>query len=597
MSVPSGKLAPVAELDSNPKSIQSLYAWYADQKLWVNRRYQRKLVWTLEEKQKLVESVLRGFPIPAILLAERETDGYEVIDGLQRLHTFMSFIETSFPTQDGRAFDVAQFPTANTRSEEGAFEVADEYDEQLSPREIGTYLDYSVAISIMRGATDAEIDEVFSRINTYGHRLSDQERRQAGVQNNFSALVRELSSAIRGDVSQDVLSLGDMPQISIDLPMTKHGYQVSASEVFWVRQGILRSTDLRDAMDEQCVADVAASIVGGQIIARSKDALDEIYSDGTVESNRIENALASYGAEKFSAELKYLVGEIEAICDNTNQPTKLRTLLFSSPTTNPFPALFAVIVIALHEMLIREDRQIADYAAAQAALSDLNRRVDTSRGSTSPAERRRNVDTVRGLITPHLVTAVGRELYDDQTATDIDGVIRRSEIEAPHYELKQGVLRLDATRQIDPGMLDKIVATTCAIANNGPERSGVVLLGVADTEADKQRIEGLDSIRARAVGRKFVVGVRREADALGESIEAYFERIKNAIANSELSEPLKAGVLSSMSFNDYFGLGVVVVNVPTQTSTSTVGERVFAREGNSTIEVSGTSLLAVAQRF
>lgn len=221
----------MAELDSQPKSIQSLYVWYSERALWVNRRYQRKLVWTLPEKQKLVESVLKKYPIPAVLLAEREGGGYEVIDGLQRIHTLMSFIEGAFPTEDERFFDVTQFPTANTRVAEGIFK-APESSSLLSPREVGTFLDYSLAVSVMRGATDAEIDDVFARINTYGHRLSDQERRQAGVQNEFSDLVRELSCILRGDVSSDVLLLADMPTISIDLPMTKHGYSVEASEVF-----------------------------------------------------------------------------------------------------------------------------------------------------------------------------------------------------------------------------------------------------------------------------------------------------------------------------------------------------------------------------
>jgi hypothetical protein len=586
----------VAELDSSPRSIQSLYGWYADKKLWVNRRYQRKLVWTLEEKQKLVASVLSGYPIPAILLAERE-DGYEVIDGVQRLHTFMSFIETAFATDDGQAFDVEQFPTAHTRSQEGAFVISDEQEARLSAREVGTYLDYSVAISIMRGATDEDVDEVFSRINTYGHRLSDQERRQAGVQNNFSELVRSLSSAIRGDVSQDVLTLGDMPEISIDLPMAKHGYRVSASDVFWVRQGILRSTDLRDAMDEQCVADIAASVVAGQIIARSKDALDAIYTKGSDESERIDVALTSYGADKFAAELKYLIDQVAAICEVTAPPTKLRALLFSRQTTNPFPAVFTVLMIALHELLIVDDQKIADHTATQGALSNLDRRVDTSRGSTSPQERRQNVNTVKGLISSHLVPAEGRALYDDQSATDIDGAIRRSDIEAPHYELKQGLLRLDSSKQIDPGMLEKIIYTVCAIANNGPDRSGVLLLGVADTEADKNRVEQLYGVTARSVGRKFVVGVRREANALGESMEAYFGRLKTAVQNSDLSEPLKSAVLASIGFNDYFGLGIVIVNVPAQTVVSTVGERVFARSGDSTIEVTGRALVDVASRF
>jgi hypothetical protein len=588
----------VAELDSSPRSIQSIYSWYADKKLSVNRRYQRKLVWTLEEKQKLVGSVLNGFPIPAILLAERE-DGYEVIDGLQRLHTFMSFIETAFATDDDKAFDVEQFPTARTRSNEGGFEISEDYEDRLSEREVGAYLDYSVAISIMRGATDAEIDEVFARINTYGHQLSEQERRQAGVQNNFSALVRELSSEIRGDVSRDVLTLGDMPEISIDLPMAKHGYQVSAGEVFWVRQGILRSTDLRDAMDEQCVADIAASVVGGQIVPRSKDVLDEIYTDGSPEAERIEAALTSYGADKFATELKYLIEQIEKICETTESPTKLRQLLFSRRTTNPFPAVFAVIAIALHELLIGDDQKIADYSAVQSALSGLaEKRIDTSRGSTTSEQRRQNVNTVKGLISPHLVPAEGRALYDDHSATDIDGAIRRSEIEAPHYELKQGLLRLDATKAVDPGMLGKVIETICAIANNGPDRSGIVLIGVADNEADKTRIEQLYGISARQVGRKFVVGVRREAEALGESVEDYFGRIKTAIQNSELSEPLKAAVLAGLGFNDYYGMGIVVINVPAQTEVSTVGQSVFVREGDSTVELTGApALLDVAHRF
>lgn len=586
----------MAELDSSPKSIQTLYSWYADQKLWVNRRYQRKLVWTLEEKQKLVESVLRGFPIPAVLLAERDTGDYEVIDGLQRLYTFMSFIETAFPTEDSRLFDVAQFVTANTRAGEGIFEISEEYPEKLTAREAGAFLDYSMAISIMRGATDAEIDEVFSRINTYGHRLSDQERRQAGVQNGFSQMVRELSSDIRGDASQDVLALGDMPEISIDLPMTKHGYRVAASEVFWVNQGILRSTELRDSLDEQCVSDIAASIVGGSIIPRSKEALDEIYLEGSAESGRLDAALMSYGADKFKAELKFVIDEVRSLCE-LGPAIKLRSLLFGQ-STNSFPALFAVIAIALHELLVGGELSFADYSAARESLRGVaGRRIDTSRGSTSIDERRQNVNTVKGLLTPHLVPAVGRDLYDGQTATDIDDAIRRSAIEAPHYELKQGLLRVDDSKAIDPQIFAKLVHTACAIANNGPGRAGSILIGVADTKGHADRIESLYGVSARMVGARFVVGVQREADALGISLEDYFGLLRDAFARSDLSEPLKGAVLASMTFSSYFGMGIVVLNVPAQAAASSVGDRVFVREGDSTVEVFGAQLLQVAQRF
>ena len=136
----------------------------------------------------------------------------------------------------------------------------------ITPKEVSAILDYTLAFSIMTEAKKEEIDEVFGRINTYRHRLSDQERRQAGVENEFSKTVRQVASHIRGDTSQDILPLRVMPSISIDLPKTRHGYEIKAESVFWTKQGILRSTELRDSMDEQCIADITACIVTGNLI-------------------------------------------------------------------------------------------------------------------------------------------------------------------------------------------------------------------------------------------------------------------------------------------------------------------------------------------
>ena len=212
------------------------------------------------------------------MIAERENEGgsYEIIDGLQRLHAIVSFIETSFPTIEGEYFNLDYFTTAKSLSEDGLF-TDESSDHKLTSKNVGKILNYILALSVMRNAKENEINDVFDRINTYGHRLSDQERRQAGVQNDFSNLVRRISSEIRGDVSTDILNLSSMPSISIDLPLSKHGYEVRAEEVFWVQQGILRSTDLRDSMDEQCIADILACILGGELITRSKESLDNIY--------------------------------------------------------------------------------------------------------------------------------------------------------------------------------------------------------------------------------------------------------------------------------------------------------------------------------
>jgi uncharacterized protein with ParB-like and HNH nuclease domain len=38
-------------------SVQALYRLFREDRLFVNRKYQRKLVWTIEEKQALIDSI------------------------------------------------------------------------------------------------------------------------------------------------------------------------------------------------------------------------------------------------------------------------------------------------------------------------------------------------------------------------------------------------------------------------------------------------------------------------------------------------------------------------------------------------------------
>lgn len=587
----------MAELASQPTSIQSLYGWYSENRLFVNRRYQRKLVWTLIEKQRLIESITKKYPIPAILIAERGDGSYEIIDGLQRLHAIVSFIEGAFQTINGSLFNLDFFSTAKGRLDAGEFEPIGG-ESLLTQKEVSTILDYSLALSVMRGASEEEIDDVFGRINTYGHRLSDQERRQAGVQNEFSELVRALASTLRGDATSDVLSLRQMPSISIDLPMAKHGYEVKAEEVFWVNHGILRSTDLRDSMDEQCVADIAACIISGNIIQRSKDALDEIYTKGNAASDQLLGALEVYGKDNFKDEFKFCVDEILKSCA-TQKETKLRDVIFKNKNTNPFQSTFAAIMIAFHELIVREGKAIANYPDVGAALTNLAERIDTSRGSTSPEERRKNVDTIKGLISPGFVVKDQKKLiYGNHTSTDIDTDIRRSEIELANYELKQGMLRLDGKREVDDDAVTRILKTICAIANNGSHSEGKVILGVADKDTDAERVAQIDGIAARKVGKRQVVGVSREAKAMGISTEAYFTLWRDAIKNSGLSEPLKSDVLSNIDFNSFFGLGVIVIRVPSQKDLSYFDSEVYSREADQTVKASTHQQIAnAAKRF
>ncbi|WP_082880090.1 DUF262 domain-containing protein [Methylomonas methanica] len=72
------------DLSIKGESIQSLYGAYLSKTFLVNRRYQRKLVWTIEEKRSFIDSIINGYPVPLVLLAEVTAErgkNLEIIDG------------------------------------------------------------------------------------------------------------------------------------------------------------------------------------------------------------------------------------------------------------------------------------------------------------------------------------------------------------------------------------------------------------------------------------------------------------------------------------------------------------------------------------
>jgi hypothetical protein len=130
-------------------------------------------------------------------------------------------------------------------------------------------------------------------------------------------------------------------------------------------------------MDEQCIADIAASVVGGDILERSKDALDNVYTTGDSENARVLTSLEVYGSQKSEEEFKYCVDEVLKVAQMGNQNTKLKDLLLKKSTSNAFPSTFAVILIAFHELIVREKKMISSHNSVMEALTNISDRIDT----------------------------------------------------------------------------------------------------------------------------------------------------------------------------------------------------------------------------
>lgn len=65
---------------------------YNDGLLIVDPEYQRTFRWSTYQQTKFIESVLLGIPIPPIFVAEDSNGIWEIVDGLQRISTILSFL-------------------------------------------------------------------------------------------------------------------------------------------------------------------------------------------------------------------------------------------------------------------------------------------------------------------------------------------------------------------------------------------------------------------------------------------------------------------------------------------------------------------------
>lgn len=93
--------------DPDDLTVKDVLDLKAQQMLVVNPEYQRGAVWTLTQKKKLVDSVLRGYPIPMFYFHHIQQSAgklvsqrYEVIDGQQRIDALSEFCDGAFKLFD-----------------------------------------------------------------------------------------------------------------------------------------------------------------------------------------------------------------------------------------------------------------------------------------------------------------------------------------------------------------------------------------------------------------------------------------------------------------------------------------------------------------
>lgn len=139
--------------------------------------WQREKVWSRPKKQKLIDTILRGWRLPKLYLVKISADPeeFEVVDGQQRLQTVFEFFSNDLPlSKESQAEFGAEF------YRDLPDEIADRFD------------DFPIDYDEISDATDEELKEFFQRLQE-GLPLNASEKLNA-VHSNLRDFVRELAS-------------------------------------------------------------------------------------------------------------------------------------------------------------------------------------------------------------------------------------------------------------------------------------------------------------------------------------------------------------------------------------------------------------------
>jgi uncharacterized protein with ParB-like and HNH nuclease domain len=177
-------------------SIREFLTMKNDGELALQPQYQRNFVATDLIASKLIESILLDVPIPVVYLAEEQDGSFSVIDGQQRLTSFLSFLEGKFP--DTRPFKLSGLKVLPELNRKLFIELDLELQKKIRSTTI-----HSI---IIKKESNPDIKfEIFERLNTGSTKLNEDEIRNTVYRGRYIDLLSELSenAVFHGLVKKD----------------------------------------------------------------------------------------------------------------------------------------------------------------------------------------------------------------------------------------------------------------------------------------------------------------------------------------------------------------------------------------------------------
>ncbi len=579
-----------AELSVQGQSLQTLYNLYFENKLQVNRRYQRKLVWSVEEKAKLVDSVVKKLPIPLILLAQRHGSGaekYEIIDGLQRLNAFFAFMENQFSYQ-GEYFNLETIGDTKARLDnEDIFQG----DPKMSRAASLDIANYQIPVSIYRDATASSIDEVFRRINSGGRRLSLQEIRQAGALGPLPDLVRRVSASIRGDGTfSETVVLNEMEKLSISRRDLEYG--LSIEDMFWVRHDILAQDGIRSSSDEELILDLVLDVVIQPWPTTGWQNRDVAYGlqrkIRTASLEEVNEAIDKLGTELLHQQILAIIEMIDDIMEGHDSLGRHMVQLetYEKGTQRQFQAIFS----ALYELTYTHGMSPKSHEAVRDLLKNFWSK-DLSIPTGGSAWGKDGKKLLYPKVQKHLRKAFykqeqRRSVVQLNSRMYVENLLHGPVSEDPLVELKQGFCELSDPPKENTELLEEVLRTAVAMANYGRDSEGLILIGVVDKPSDAARVKQLFGVEPLGISGHLVVGTEEQIVHLNYDVDKWWRRWQDRILSSGLNSDFANSL--AQSFKPVYCDNKLLWEVRPKSLNRPISYngRFFVRVGTSTRELS-----------
>lgn len=546
-------------LNIRGEPIQTMYSSFRQGKFIVNRRYQRKLVWTLIEKQRFIDSLVNQYPVPLFLGVEftHPTRGacFEILDGMQRLEAITSFIEGAFPV-NGQYFDLSTIAVTNKLLQEKKLV---QNHPKMSFKDCNSILNYPLPISTSAYTSSEHVDETFRRINTGGIRLSRHEVRQAGSISEFPQLVRKCSIYIRGDASHsDIVDLDAMRSISLTKEDLNYGLKIR--ETFWNKCHILTEENILASRDEENVAHMLLHILLKDKAQTSSKFLDEVYSESTDPNKLANDAVLKYGEETIFKHFCFVFDELQKTIFEFPNSNLAEHIYTGAP--QKVQQAYQVLYLACFDLLLRQNKKIQNYKSLASSIRGIATNCMGTLNSDRKwlaRDRTQMIKAVCGVINQHFIPREGMDPTALSWVENLENILNQSRTENVCYDFKIGLHSLDGSGDLNNGLLTKIIRTLTAMANSHTGDS-YVIIGVADNHGDAQRHDKTYQTTARKYENFYVTGIGAEASKHHKSLDSYQQKMHQLIEKEAISD-VKRMIQRNTVFIKYYEKDVVLMKI------------------------------------